>query len=257
MKLNKNKIIAVIAIIFLICLFFFIRSMGSYYSVSDRVSKVKNNSNKNSDYNVVGWVKVQGTNIDYPVIYTVNPNFDFDNVQMDFTWKIVNSKSLNIRTVILGHNVRNVSSKPLINEKTFNNFENLPSFLYYDFVKENKYIQYSDSNNNYLFKIYAVYMIKSEDVVNKEYMTKKQVLNYAKEAKKNSYYDFDVDIDSNDKLITLTTCTRFFGMNYVSIVVDGRLVREGEKVKNYKVKENKNYDSIKKILEGDEDNDKA
>ena len=77
-------------------------------------------------------------------------------------------------------------------------------------------------------------MIKSEDVVNKEYMTKKQVLNYAKEAKKNSYYDFDVDIDSNDKLITLTTCTRFFGMNYVSIVVDGRLVREGEKVKNTK-----------------------
>ena len=42
--------------------------------------------------------------------------------------------------------------------KSFNNFENLPSFLYYDFAKDNKYIQYSDEKNNYLYKIYAIYL---------------------------------------------------------------------------------------------------
>lgn len=36
---------------------------------------------------------------------------------------------------------------------------------------------------------------------------------YIRETKKNSLYDFDVEVDSSDHLISLITCTRYFGLN--------------------------------------------
>ena len=153
-KSKKNKkiyLLCIIPILLIITLTIIYNSID-YYKIVDRTNKVKKTKGTD-DYSVVGWVKVQGTNIDYPVIYVKTEYFDFDNVDMDFTWKNTNSDTINRRTVILGHNIRNVSSKPLINEKSFNEFENLPSFLYYDFVKENKYIEFSTSKENYLFKL--------------------------------------------------------------------------------------------------------
>lgn len=258
-KKEKNKKIyivigVIIASILLLSVIFFLK-FGKYYSVSDRTGKIK----EKSDYPVIGWVRVQGTNIDYPVIYANEEGLDIYNIDVDYSfgWRNISTNKLNNRTVVLGHNIRNVSSEPLINQKEFNNFENLPSFLYYDFVKENKYIQYSVGNENYLFKIYAVYMIDSNDFDYGEYLEKEERNNYIKNAKKKSYFDFDIDVKDTDKLISLVTCTRFYGMTSTSIVVDGRLVRDKESVNNYDVKENKNYKEIKKMMEGDDNNEKA
>lgn len=256
-KQNKNKIIVIGVSITLVTLLsiILITKFGKYYSVSDRTANIK----KEKDYPVIGWVRVQGTNIDYPVIYGNSEDIDIYNVDIDYSfgWRNVSTDKLNNRTVVLGHNIRNVSSQPLKNEKTFNNFENLPSFLYYDFVKDNKYIQYSVGNKNYLFKIYAVYMIDSNELNYSEYLDKTERKEYIKNAKKKSYFDFDIDVKDTDKLISLVTCTRFYGLTSTSIVVDGRLVRKDENINNYSVKENKNYKEIKKIMEGDDNDEKA
>ena len=58
-----------------------------------------------------------------------------------------------------------------------------------------------------------------------------------------------VVLNGQDKLLTLVTCTRFFGStNSYSFVVDAREVRKNEKVKNYAVSETVKYKKIKKIL---------
>ena len=78
---------------------------------------------------------------------------------------------------------------------------------------------------------------------------------YIKKVKKNSYFDLNVSVDTNDKLLTLVTCTRFFGDNTdYSFVVDARMVRKNELISNYSLKEQKNYDKIKEIMKGDADN---
>lgn len=257
MKKSSNKKVKILVCLCIIATIFFIvfLSFHKYYKISDRVDKMKSKS----DYPVIGWIRVQGTNIDYPVLYANETGIDIYNVNSDysFAWRNVNTDTLNERTIVLGHNIRNVSSKPLKNEKKFNNFENIPSFLYYDFVKENKYIQYTVGKENYLFKIYSVYMTDSNDFNYSEYLEKTNKSNYIKDSKNKSYFDFDVDVNDTDKLISLVTCTRFYGSTSTSIVVDGRLVREDESIKNYSVKENKNYKEIKKIMEGDEENEKA
>lgn len=257
-KSKKNKyykIIGVAIAIIALLLLVFIFKFGKYYSISDRTQKMK----EKSDYPVIGWIRVQGTNIDYPVLYANQEGLDIYDIDVDYSfgWRNVSTDKLNSRTLILGHNIRNVSSQPLLNEKTFNNFENLPSFLYYDFVKDNKYIQYTVGNENYLFKIYSVYMIDSNDLNYSEYLEKDDKKNYIKESKEKSYFDFNVEVDDEDKLISLVTCTRFYGMTTTSIVVDGRMVRENESINNYSVEETKNYKEIKKIMKGDDNNEKV
>ena len=50
------------------------------------------------------------------------------------------------------------------------------------------------------------------------------------------------------------TCTRFYGVDkHVQLYVTGRLLRKNEKMKNYKVYKNKNYEEIENILRGDLD----
>ena len=61
--------------------------------------------------------------------------------------------------------------------------------------------------------------------------------------KEKSLYDYDIEVDEKDKLITLVTCTRFFKeQGNVNFIVSGRLLRENEKNKKYEIKKNKkNY----------------
>ena len=257
MKKNERKLLigcGVLIIILLSALVFTIYNRFKiHYSVSDRTYKIKEVS-KNG-YPVVGWIKVQGTNIDYPVLDSSSESYSISDVDIDFAWTNSFSNTLNNRTVISGHNIRNVSSKPLLNEKTFNNFENLPSYLYYDFIKDNKYVQYTINNKNYLYKIYGVSMIDSSKVDYDQTMTIESRDKYIKTVKQDSYFDFDIDVNSSDKLITLVTCTRFFGKTSTTIVVDGRMVRKDEKVRNYKVTKNNSYNDIERTMKGGDDND--
>lgn len=259
--MKKNKVVKILIIIIsLLALSYIIwHSFSNYYSVSDRTDKLKNEIAK-SEYPVMGWIRVQGTNIDYPVLYGFENNFDVNSVNPDygFAWRRYSDDDKLNRKFILGHNIRNVSSHPLINEKSFNNFENLPSFLYYDFAKDNKYIQYSDEKNNYLYKIYAIYLQNSDENNGSEEMTEKEMKDYIKSGLKKSFFEFDTNVNEKDKLLTLTTCTRFFNSTTYSIIIDARMVRKNEKIKNYKVTKKSTYNEMEKYLKGDDkDEEKA
>ena len=64
---------------------------------------------------------------------------------------------------IVSHNIRNVSRKPIVGDDTMTGFEQLMSFIYLDFIKENQYIAYTDVNGKQsLYRIYAVSLIDDE-----------------------------------------------------------------------------------------------
>ena len=69
--------------------------------------------------------------------------------------------------------------------------------------------------------------------------------------------DIDVDVDSSDMLLTLYTCTRFYGGNAYSFRVDARELREGEKMKYSTVEVNNNYKEIEERMKEGEKNEKA
>lgn len=251
-KIKHKKQLIILLFVLIICVILLI-ILKPYYKIESRVNQVNEFSEKNSSSKPLGWLRVQGTNIDFPIMYYNNVD-DISDPTYDLGWSYEENKKIVNRTVILSHNMRNVSSQPLIGNKDHARFEQLMAYIYYDFVKENKYIQYTINNKNYLFKIYGISLQKEEDL-SLENLNQNEMNDYIEYTKEKSYFNFDIDVNKNDKLITLITCTRFFGDSDYSFVVDGRLLRKHERINNYKVEESNNYNKIKKILKGDDKNE--
>lgn len=246
---KKKYILLIIGIILLLTIMKVVYDYNNCYKIIDRRQEIKL-FEKENDIMPLGWLRVQGTSIDFPIFYS--NSIDISDGTYDFGWTNKTYNYLTDRTVILSHNVRNVSKQPLIADDEHKRFEQLPSFLYYSFAKKNKYIQYTTDNKNYIFKIYAVSI---QENVNEDggRITKKEKDEYIKKAQKNSYFNYGIDVDSTDKLITLITCTRFYGDSTdYSIVIDARLERINERESNYKVtKNNDKYKKVESILKGD------
>lgn len=251
-KKNSWRILLIVVLLILSSVLI-IKSQYPYYKIEDRTNDVKSFKGIEEE-KAIGWLRVQGTNIDFPIVYYYDT--DVTDPTNELGWTYSNSNKLEEKTTIFSHNILNVSSSPLITDKNHKRFEQLLSFIYTDFVKKNKYIEYTTDNNNYLFKIYAISFQKEENLsYKKTNLTGKEKQKYINETIKNSYFKFDTDVEKSDKLITLVTCTRFFGNTTdYSFVVDARLVRKNELVTNYGIEENKNYKRIKEIMKGDADN---
>lgn len=261
---SKNKVfrklLLIILIVFsiLLILSYLFKKMNlkrilfPIYKVEDRTSNVNKAKKKYNNEKVVGWIKVQGTNIDYPII-------EYSDTMMEtfksngYVWVNVSPKNDENFLTILGHNIRNVSTQPLVGDDTMNQFEQLMSFIYYDFAKENKYIQYTLNGKNSLYQIFSISLIDKDDVDSSiTSYTKKDLKKYIEESQKSSYFDFNVDILDSDKIISLVTCTRFNGRSDMQFRVNAKLI-EKNKGYDYDVTENSNYKEIKEILKGVDD----
>lgn len=249
-KKNIKKIILVLlgAVIYIL----FILYMRPYYKVQDRISKRKEFRYINNE-KATGWLRVQGTNIDMAILnYLDMP--DVSDPTYNIGWTHNKTSKNDDRILIYSHNVKNVSSKPLIADKSHARFEQLMSFIHYDFAKNNEYIEYTTGNKNLLYKIYSVHLIETDNIDSTEgKMAKLYKLEYIKSAINESYYKYNTDVNKNDKLITLATCTRFYGNSekHYSFVVEGRRLRKGELVNKYKVRKKKKYDKIVNIMKGE------
>lgn len=246
--MKKSRLIVGIGIIIIVitCLVLYFISKKDinyidYYSIESRISKIKDT--KIADSPAIGWVRVQGTNIDTPMV--IRTDEVEESVGYNYLWLSEYYFENENRKVIYGHNIRNVSAYPEVGNTEHIKFEQLVSFAYYDFAKENLYIQFSDGDDEALYKIYAVTFNNLGDEYGQSYK-KENLDNYIKEVKYNSIYNYDVDVTKDDELISLITCTRYFGKyEKTQFKVDARRVRENEKINKYSVESNSNYDIIK------------
>ena len=81
----------------------------------------------------------------------------------------------------------------------------------------------------------------------------KELKEYVKSTKKDNIYKTNVDIKDYDGIITLVTCTRIYGAkhNTAAMIIDGRLVRTNERLKNYPVSKTDNYKKLENVMKGD------
>ena len=76
---------------------------------------------------------------------------------------------------------------------------------------------------------------------------------YLEKLSEYNLYKYDLDVNSSDKVVALSTCTRFYGItDKWSFYVVGRMVRDNEKINHYSVQKSEKYSEIEKILKGDE-----
>lgn len=227
-----------------------IKYFSPYYTIESRINDIK----KYKGYDgtkAIGWLKVQGTNIDFPIVYYYDT--DVTDPTNDLGWSFIREDEMNRKITLFSHNVLNVSSNPIIADKNHHRFEQLMSFIYPSFVEKNKYIQYTVNGKDHLYKIYGISFQKENTVdTEKSDYTNQEIAEYIEKTRKKSYFKFDTDVVETDDLLTLVTCTRFFGSTTeYSFVVDARRVRDKEKIKNYGITEKKSYNRIKEIMEGE------
>ena len=202
----------------------------------------------NSD--VKAWLTVDGTNINYPVVqFTDNStymslgydgNYSYNGVILaDYEDRLGNASQLSHNTVIYGHNWTNYSADPKIGDPSDEMFAQLTAFQHLDFALENLFIHFTTQEQSMTFKIFAAFY--TEDTFPYYYpnLNTDEMMEMVASARERSEHDYDVLVDENDKLISLSTCTRRFGStDRQRFVVMGRLLRQEEKATPYEVTAN-------------------
>lgn len=179
---------------------------------------------KNSD--TVGYLKVNGTNINYPVVQSSDNDYylkhSFDKSYSQAGWIFLdyrnNINKLDQNTIIYGHNMLNGTM-----------FSNLTKMLDKSFFNDsnNTYINLITENKTTLWKIFSVYVTNPDTY----YMTigfssSNEYSDFLNNIKNKSIYDFEENINSDDKILTLSTCTN---LNTKRLVIHAKLIYEQEK----------------------------
>ena len=159
---------------------------------------------KNSD--IVAWLKVNGTNIETTVVKSTNNDYylthNFNKEYNSAGWIFADYKNkvdgTDKNLVIYGHNMRDDSMfgslKWVINEDWYNN-------------EDNKYITLITENETQVYEVFSVYQIEKEDYyIQTNFNTEKEFNTFAQTIKKRSKKDFNVDVNENDNILTLSTC---------------------------------------------------
>jgi len=260
---RKTKFIVFSSIIFLclsILLVYNVSSLSGKMHISSRASQLNNYKGLGSGYKTAGWLYLPHTNIDYPIVYSNDDTLEYPVEVVKYGWIANNQKKSEDMLFINGHNVFNLSSNPIRESSDFKRFEELMNYVYYDFAKEHQYFQYTRNGKDEIYKIFGVFFVKAVDInyfYNEGKISndlKQEFLDYAFN---NSLFHYDVDVSAKDQILSLVTCTRFTDkQNGTDFIVVGRLLRDNEKMNDYKIVTNSEvYNKIKKIMKGVDNNE--
>lgn len=175
---------------------------------------------KNSD--IAGWLKIEGTNIDYPVMQPVAQSSDF-YLNHDFDGKedingslFLDSRNVlsepNDNMIIYGHNMKSGMM-----------FGELKQYLEPQYWREHKKVTFNTIYEKGEYEIVAVCLSKVAEGNAGEFKyydfidagNKKAFRRFVKNIKKLNIMDEEIDLSYGDKLLTLSTCN--------SYTEDGRL----------------------------------
>lgn len=199
--------------------------------------KIEDWNEINSD--TYAWIRVPGTNIDYPVVQG-DDNFEYlyinyyrkyniySVIWADYRVRFGDRAQLSSNTVLYGHNYDNLSGTPLVANSGHKMFEQLPSFHYLDFARENQFIHYSTEEGDHIYQIFAVFYTDVYFNYIRVNTGRDALCDIISEARRLSLHDYDMEVDGTRKIITLSTCTRARGGGGEQrFVVMGQLVDKG------------------------------
>lgn len=158
---------------------------------------------KNPD--TVGWIKVDGTKVNYPIVQAEDNDYylshAFNKRSNAGGWVFadyrVDFKDFGRNTIIYGHNMNN---------KTM--FGSIPNMLYSGYLNNsnNYYIKISTPTSNTVWKVFSVYTIEPEVYYLKTNFRTEPYDKFLNTLRSRSVYDFGIDVTTDDKILTLSTC---------------------------------------------------
>lgn len=192
---------------------------------TERMAKVRILQEQNND--IVGWIEIKDTNINYPVLqgsdneFYLTHNYKKEKTEKgsifltkDYDW---NKPSCNL--LIYGHNIRNGQM-----------FQDLLKYEDKEFYYKHPTIRFTTEDEDaeyeiisaFKSKVYYKYeknVFKYYDFVNAN--TEEEYNDFVENAKNASLYETGIEVEYNEQLITLITCSYH--------TEDGRFVLIGKK----------------------------
>lgn len=159
---------------------------------------------KNSD--TVGWINVNNTNINYPFVQTKDNsyylNHSFDKKYNEAGWVFLdyrNSKNINNKNTILYAHSR-------LDKTMFGSLSKVLKSSWYN-NKDNHIIRLSTDTENTLWQIFSVYKIPEESYyITTNFNNNEEYNKFLNTIKQRSIHNFNTNLDTNDKILTLSTC---------------------------------------------------
>lgn len=177
----------------------------------------------NSD--TIGWIYVPGTNIDYPFVQTTDNKYylshSFSKNYNEAGWVFMDyrnsSYDLDLNTIIYAHG--------RLDKTMFGSLRNALEENWY-LNEDNHFIKISMVSNNTLWQVFSVYKIETETYYLKNNFTSyENHKEFIETIKNRSIYDFDINVTTDDKILTLSTCYD----NFNKVVVHAKMIRQYNK----------------------------
>ena len=176
---------------------------------------------RNSD--TVGWIEVKGTNINYPIVQTTDNNYylthAFDKTENEAGWVFMDyrndSVNFNQNTIIYAHS--------RLTGSMFGSLKNILNSSWYT-NKNNHIIRLSTPTENTMWQVFSVYTIPKESYyITPSFNSNEAYLEFLNTIKSRSEVDFSGTVNTNDKILTLSTCKDNFGNR---VVMHAKLIKK-------------------------------
>lgn len=154
----------------------------------------------------VGWIQVGGTNINYPFVQTDNNDYylthDFDKQYNAAGWVYMdyrnNPYGNNRNTIIYGHS--------RLDQTMFGSLKNILTNGWLNNT-DNYIVRLSTESENTLWQVFSVYHVPTtNDYLQTSFNNDQQYQEFLDMLKNRSAHNFNANVNSNDRILTLSTC---------------------------------------------------
>ena len=177
----------------------------------------------NTNKDTVAWLNVSGTNINYPVVQTVDNSYylshAFDKTLNKAGWVFMdyrnNANTFDQNTIIYAHS--------RYDGTMFGSLKTILTSSWYK-NKDNYIIRMSTPKENTMWQIFSTYIIPKESYyITPNFKNNDDYATFLKTIKERSEEEFSGTVNTNDKILTLSTCKDNFGNR---VVMHAKLIKK-------------------------------
>jgi len=163
---------------------------------------------KKINNDIVGWISIPKTTIDYPIVRTTNNEYylSHDILKHESSWGAVfmEYRDININTdkniILYGHNMKDQSM-----------FTQITKYKENEFFKNNRYIYFDTLNIEGKWEVFSAYVAEdSFNYIKTNFKTNEEYLKFLKAITDKSLFSAKVQLSAKDQILTLSTCSYEF-----------------------------------------------
>lgn len=182
-------------------------TISDYYRYANmNMLEVNFENLKSINEDTKGWIKVEGTNINYPFVQANDNDYylkhSYDKTSNKKGWVFLDYRNsmdnLSKNTILYAHG--------LVNNTMFGSMRKVIKPSWYN-NKNNHIIKVSTPYNNELWQVFSTYTIEPESYyITTNFSNDDEFLNFISVIKSRSVYDYNIDVGASDKILTLSSC---------------------------------------------------